>query len=311
MDNKIKISVILPAYNAEKTIGEAIQSIIEQTYKEWELLVINDGSTDGTKSVILSFDDPRIKYIENDGNKKLIYTLNRGLELATGKYIARMDADDISLPERFENQLEYMESHSECVVCGTLIQKFFGNEIIANRFGYVGTSESLKKELLIHSCFMHPTVMLRTDVLKKNNVKYDENFIHAEDYKLWIDLMDYGTFCNLPIVLLKYRMSREQITTKYDKIMHETARRCRRLYISKTESDEVIKSEVSGECITRNSLSKARGNIKLLECLYLSLQNYSISNFFYLIYSGDLFRIRFMVLLAILKRFVKGNNPVL
>lgn len=103
------ISVILPAYNASKTISEAIDSILSQSFKDWEMLVINDGSIDNTKDIIQSYTDSRIKYIENEGNKGLVYSLNRGISLSQGVYIARMDADDISLPTRLEEQLKYLQ----------------------------------------------------------------------------------------------------------------------------------------------------------------------------------------------------------
>ena len=95
-----KVSVLLPVYNAEKYLQEAIDSILRQTFTDFELLLINDGSTDGSEEVIRQYHDDRIVYIKNDGNKGLIYTLNRGIEAAKGTYIARMDADDVSLPER-------------------------------------------------------------------------------------------------------------------------------------------------------------------------------------------------------------------
>ena len=118
------VSVILPAYNAQDTIAESIDSILNQSFRDFELIVINDGSTDATEKVIAQYDDSRIRYFANPGNQGLIYTLNRGLELSQGKYIARMDADDISLPARFEKQVRILEEHPEIIVCGPLIKVF-------------------------------------------------------------------------------------------------------------------------------------------------------------------------------------------
>ena len=112
MEEKM-ISVILPAYNAEKFLREAIDSILGQTYKNFELIVLNDGSTDRTEDIILAYDDPRIRYVKNEKNLKLIKTLNKGIDLAKGEYIARMDADDISLPRRFEIEVNYLQEHSD------------------------------------------------------------------------------------------------------------------------------------------------------------------------------------------------------
>ena len=121
------ISVILPAYNAERFLEEAIDSILAQTYKNFELIVLNDGSTDRTEEIILSYNDPRIRYIKNESNLKLIKTLNKGIALARGKYIARMDADDISLPTRFEKEIEFMEIHPDIGVCSSKVIHLFSN----------------------------------------------------------------------------------------------------------------------------------------------------------------------------------------
>ena len=122
-----KISVLMPAYNAEKYIGEAIESILNQTYKDFEFIIINDGSIDRTEDIILSYDDPRIIYLKNKENSGIVASLNNGLKQAKGQYVARMDADDISLPTRFEKQLQYMESNQHIFVLGTSLILFGEN----------------------------------------------------------------------------------------------------------------------------------------------------------------------------------------
>ncbi|MFT5919102.1 MAG: glycosyltransferase involved in cell wall biosynthesis, partial [Granulosicoccus sp.] len=113
------VTVLLPVYNAEKFLEQAIRSVLDQTFTEFEFLIINDGSTDRSEEIIVSFNDSRIRYIKNETNLKLIKTLNKGIEFASGKYIARMDADDISLPTRFEQQVALLEKQPEIGVCGT------------------------------------------------------------------------------------------------------------------------------------------------------------------------------------------------
>ena len=108
-----KISVVMPAYNAEKYIGESIDSILNQTYGDFEFIIINDGSRDSTKEIILSYSDNRIVYLENEINSGIVVTLNKGLKYATGEYIARMDADDIAVAERLEKQIEFMEKNKD------------------------------------------------------------------------------------------------------------------------------------------------------------------------------------------------------
>ena len=130
-----KISVVMPAYNAEKYIGEAIESILNQTFKDFEFIIINDGSVDHTKEIIREYNDPRIVLLENDKNRGIVLSLNKGLDAATGKYIARMDADDIALKNRFERQVEYLDEHKDIGVLGTGICTF-GEKIMSSPSTY-------------------------------------------------------------------------------------------------------------------------------------------------------------------------------
>lgn len=160
------ISVILPAYNAELFIREAIESVLLQSYKNFELIVVNDGSTDGTREIVTSFSDSRIILLDNDGNKGIVYSLNRGIKDASGEFIARMDSDDISLPERFEKQLEYIEKNKlDLVGCMTKRIDMDGNCIIpiANR-SY--PPETIKKCLQYDCCIAHPTWFARKSVFQ-------------------------------------------------------------------------------------------------------------------------------------------------
>ena len=129
-----KVSVVMPAYNAEKYIGEAIESILNQTFRNFEFIIINDGSVDRTKEIIQEYDDPRIVLLENDKNSGIVVTLNKGVDAATGEYIARMDADDIALSNRIEQQVMFLNTHRNIGVVGSALQ-IFGEEIdTQNRF---------------------------------------------------------------------------------------------------------------------------------------------------------------------------------
>ena len=197
-----KISVVMPAYNAEKYIGEAIESILNQTFKDFEFIIINDGSVDHTKEIIREYNDPRIVLLENDKNRGIVLSLNKGLDAATGKYIARMDADDIALKNRFERQVEYLDEHKDIGVLGTGI--------------FTTNAEQLKAELLFNSCIAHPTVMIRKSVLQKYNLKYNTEFAGAEDYCLWWNIAKVSKIATLPDILLDYRIHESQITKKKD-----------------------------------------------------------------------------------------------
>lgn len=306
------ISVILPAYNAQNTIGETIQSIITQTYRDWELIVINDGSTDDTRGVVMSFKDNRIRYIENDGNKKLIYTLNRGIELASGEYIARMDADDICHPNRFEKQVKYMESHPDVIVCGTQINYFGTKSSNYRKLVFPTKDKHLKEMLAMSTCFAHPTVMIRKSALIESGYRYDLDYMNAEDYSLWIDLMNYGKFGNLPDHLLNYRVSDTQVSQPSNPTTQASVLRCRRKYVERhlpcEIAEQLFVNNISINTIRRvKSLCKNNG---VIEGCYLSLKKYTFFSLFYLLLSGDFVKIGTMGTIRFCKRMIKGCDPV-
>lgn len=208
-----KVSVILPAYNAEPYLEEAITSILNQSFTDFELFIINDGSTDGTKQIIqrmLLLDD-RINYVENEQNKGLIYTLNRGLSLAKGKYIARMDADDIALPNRFQVQVDFLDKREDIIVVGGNVEVFGHEKSVSN---FLTESDEIKFNLFFENTLSHPLVMFRNEVIKKHDLSYDSKFLHLEDWGLWIKMAKYGGFKNLKDVLLRYRIEGQNISIK-------------------------------------------------------------------------------------------------
>lgn len=217
MNNNPIISVVMPVYNAEKYLDEAIQSILKQTYGDFEFIIINDGSIDKSLEIIEKYkkQDERIVLISRE-NRGLIASLNEGIKKAKGKYIARMDADDISLPNRFEEQLKIMENDKEIFVCGSWVNVFGENrkEKISKYFQH---DKQIKANLIMSCCFAHPSVMMRRDAFVDNNIWYDENFKNAEDYHLWTQLAKVGKFYNIPKVLLNYRFLETSITRVADK----------------------------------------------------------------------------------------------
>lgn len=216
MNDNPTISVVMSVYNGELYIEEAIKSILSQTYKDFEFIIINDGSADKSLEIIEEYknQDERVVLISR-GNKGLIASLNEGIEKARGEYIARMDADDISLPSRFEEQLKFMESNYDVGVCGTGIVGF-GENMKENISFYSVEDSSLKVELLFSSVFAHPSVMMRKDLIKKYNLKYEESYKNAEDFELWVQMAKYTKFANLKKPLLRYRVLQDSITRKSD-----------------------------------------------------------------------------------------------
>jgi glycosyltransferase involved in cell wall biosynthesis len=204
-----KVTVLLPVYNASRYLKASIDSILNQTYSDFELMIINDGSTDNSEEVILSIKDERINYLKNDKNRGLIYTLNRGLQLISSEYIVRMDADDLALPERIAKQVAFMDRHPEVAVCGTQL-KYFGNSSVVTNFPL--EHELLSTRLLFAPGINHPTAIMRTKVFRENKLEYDPAFPHIEDYHLWIRTAKYGRLANLPEVLLHYRWEGQNVT---------------------------------------------------------------------------------------------------
>lgn len=213
VNNNPKVTVLMPVYNGEKYLREAIDSILNQTFTDFEFLIINDGSTDASVDIINSYDDPRIRLLHNKQNLKLIATLNKGLALANGTYIARMDCDDISLPTRLEKQVEFMDENEHIGLCGTWIQ-FMGerNGVIGK---YPNLNQELKVRILFSNCFAHPSVIIRKNFFDIYNLKYDENYLHVEDYALWIKCCQFFAVANIEEVLLRYRMGHESVSKIY------------------------------------------------------------------------------------------------
>lgn len=217
-ENISLVSVIMPVYNGEKYLKEAIDSILSQTYTHFEFIIINDGSSDNSEEIILSYTDSRIVYIKNPENFKLIKTLNNGFSLAKGKYIARMDADDISHPERFEKQVLFLDSHSEYGLVGTgvnLVNKDGQKQLL-----YHTDHASLKFALAFYCPFIHPTVMIRKDVIADMREVFDSKYVHAEDFELWTRLATRTKMANIPEFLLDYRIHDAQISSQH--AIHQT-----------------------------------------------------------------------------------------
>jgi len=209
------ISVLMPVYNAEKFLKEAIESILRQTFTSFEFIIINDGSTDSSLEIIEEFAkrDSRIKYI-NRKNKGLIESLNEGIEISQGKYIARMDSDDVSFPKRLEVQYEFLEQNSEYVVVGSrvILIDEDGDELcpMVNLFSNKDIDSAHINNLTNGAVIVHPTAMIRRSSLVKIG-GYRHDYKNAEDIDVWLRLSELGKVCNLDDVFLKYRQHFDSI----------------------------------------------------------------------------------------------------
>ena len=207
-----KVSVVMPVYNGEKYLRVAVDSILNQTFKDFEFIVINDGSTDRTQEILESYHDRRIIMIHQE-HMGLTKSLNKGIALAKGKYIARQDADDISMPERLKKQFEFLENHEIVALLGTAAK------IIDERGNYIHTREypcdyfSIQKVIKEDNCFCHGSVMFR----KKSFFDlggYREIFSTAQDYDLWLRFAENFEVENLPTPLYTRRFNPRSITLK-------------------------------------------------------------------------------------------------
>jgi glycosyltransferase involved in cell wall biosynthesis len=192
----------MPVYNSELYIKEAIDSILNQTFTDFEFIIIDDASTDKSVEIIQSYTDSRIQLIVKSHNSGYTNSLNHGLTIARGDYIARMDSDDISMPTRFEKQVAFLDANTNYVLCGANFSIIHTGEI-----KYLPEDHDAIQMQFIHSCCMaHPSVMLRNKVLQDNFITYDVNKEPAEDYDLWVRLLPLGKLYNLQEVLLQYRV---------------------------------------------------------------------------------------------------------
>lgn len=210
------ISVVLPVYNCSLYIEEAIKSILNQTVQDFEIIIIDDCSVDNTVKIIQSIGDSRIKLILKEQNKGLIDSLNIGFKEAQGKYIARMDGDDISLPDRFQKQLEILENNSDIKVCGCWLQRFGNsNEIIKHKEFH----DEIVARLLLSCSMSMGAVMFDRKTFSRYN--FDENKKHVEDYDFWARVAWSGKFYNIQEVLYFYRAHDTQVTEVYNKIQRQ------------------------------------------------------------------------------------------
>jgi len=212
-----RISVIMPAYNAQQFLEESISSILKQTFTDFELLIGDDGSTDRTDEIIRSFRDERITVIRNEKNLGIVPTLNKLIEASRGEYIARQDSDDISLPSRLEKQVRFLDKHPETGLCGTNMT-WFGNK--KKRIFMPLQDEEIRACMLTFNPICHPTILIRKSCLTKH---YDQSLDHAEDYAMWYDLSKTSKLANLSESLLNYRWHNANISTTKAHKMIETA----------------------------------------------------------------------------------------
>ena len=210
-----KICVLMPCYNAEKYIKEAIDSILKQTYAEFSLLIINDGSTDSSAGIVreLAETDSRIRFMENDRNRGATYTRNRGIEEADAEYIALMDADDIAPIYRLQEEMDYLTKHPETDAIGGLYQIMNEDGTLTKTIlDTVFSDGEIRAFMIFGNPISNGCMLFRRQILIDHNIRYREGIIAVEDYMFWAEYMQYGHFYNLDRVLQYYRMNQGSLS---------------------------------------------------------------------------------------------------
>lgn len=231
-----KISVVMPVYNSENYLKDAIDSILSQTYTDFEFIIIDDCSSDSSVKIIEEYNDNRIVFLKNEENMGVAKTLNKGLSVCCGKYVARMDSDDISLPERFEKQLRYLEENENTAVVSCGVQTFCEDKIISESGWSNSEPAKIKKDLFFSCAIAHPTVMMRLSAIKEVG-GYDPDYNGVEDYELWCRVSDKYDIASLKDVLFKYRMHEGQVSRKPPARVIESLKNLKRRQIKNIDAE--------------------------------------------------------------------------
>lgn len=194
----------MSVYNSEDYLVETIESVLSQTFTDFEFLIMNDASTDKSLEIIKNYHDSRIRLINREKNIGLQKNLFEGMNIAKGEYVARMDSDDICLPERFFEQVKFMDSHPEIGMCGSWYKTFGAGTSFVNK--PPTDPDDLKANMLFYTSIAHPTVMMRKAFFQKFNLNYNQELRYCEDYELWSRCIQYFPIANIPKTLLLYRI---------------------------------------------------------------------------------------------------------
>lgn len=232
------ISVLMPVYNTkEEYLRTSIESILNQTFTDFEFIIVNDGSTNNAEEVILSYKDNRIKYVKQE-NQGIVGALNNAWSKASGKYIARMDSDDIAYPERFAKQVNFLEENPEYSLVGSWAKIIPSKNIIK-------LPQDIKiMDLLADCMFIHPSIMFNKADFEKFNLQYETGFEYAEDYCLYANAVKYLKITNLQEVLLDYRVYPENSSSKNRNVRIRSSFKVQDLILENLSNDKNLQEKI-------------------------------------------------------------------
>lgn len=286
MDNTMKepkVSVLMPVFNGEKYLREAIDSVLKQTFINFEFIIINDGSTDDSLAIIKSYTDNRIIIINNDENLQIIETLNKGIALSKGEYIIRMDCDDKCKKNRFELQVDFMDKNLDIGASGCYFNLLLKDKTV--KMDSPVSPNEINCFLLFNSPIAHPTAIIRKKILFQNKINYSKDYLHVEDYFLWSEINKYSKLANIPYYLLDYRVHPNQITKlansgneKHFSLLKVRAIQLTNLGIDFTQEELSIHHTISDGTILKSKEAIDLAEAWLLRLLKYNLQTQKLNN---------------------------------
>lgn len=281
-----KVSVLMPIFNAENYLAEAIDSVIFQSYQDWELIIINDGSTDRSDQIIRTYNDKRIKYFKNAENKGITYTRNLMIERAKGEYIAFLDSDDLAHRERLKEQVSFLDKNRDYAMCGTWAYMIDNSGNVLKKMNLTHGSQEIKSTLLFSNSFVQSSVMIRSSILAE--MPYDISFPVSEDYELWTRVVEKYKVENIPQHLTYYRWHDSNISKTKKDLLDSTAKKIYQkglshigLIANKEELEIQFGIQNNDEALIDNKeyLCKLRMWMKKLHKANNNVRYYDISSF--------------------------------
>ena len=254
LSNPPTLSVVVPVHNGARWLGETLSSIFEQSFKDFEIILVDDASTDELRSVLESFTDPRLNVVQLAQNVGVAEARNQGVRRAAGKYIAFCDADDICVSNRFEVQIAFMQQRPQIGVCGTAFTCFdaIDRETVRNPC----TDAEIRQLLMLGNCFGTSTIMGRAEIFHQH--AFSEQLRAAEDYDLWTRLAAAGVvLANLPESLLRYRLHSQQASQKKSEMLDQLARKIRAIYCARLLGEALLLERMQAEVLDLTDLNMA------------------------------------------------------
>jgi len=273
MSERPRVSVLMSVWNGERYLRQAIDSILGQTFSDFEFIIVDDASTDSTEAIMQSYHDPRILLLKNEHRVGFVRSLNRGLLIGTGEYIARQDADDISLPERITKQVDYLDRHPEVGLLGTWTEAIDEQGAFIGEWRTPVTNGLIQWSLLFGTCLAHPSIMMRRSTVEKAGA-YDERMSQSEDYELWCRMSSQTQVANLPEVLVQRRIHSTARSIEYSEQINELDK-----HVMQREAQRLLGRGVSQEEVSSlhhavwgkqplSTANEVRRTAKLIRSLY-------------------------------------------